>query len=77
MSVFQYRDCVGFHDSVSGPRQNANTVAIFTQRTPEEREEFMWLRKKPLVEDGKEPRDIAPVVVRTLMVARSTEAHLQ
>jgi len=29
----------------------------------------MWLRKKPLVEDGKEPRDIAPIVARTLMVA--------
>ena len=37
----------------------------------------MWLRKKPLVEDGKEPRDIAPIVARTLMGARSTEAHLQ
>jgi 3-oxoadipate enol-lactonase len=55
----------------------SGTRASFTQRTPEEREEFMRLRKKPLVEDGKEPRDIAPIVARTLMGARSTEAHLQ
>jgi 3-oxoadipate enol-lactonase len=33
------------------------------------------LRKKPLVEEGKEPRDIAPTVARSLMGKRSTDAH--
>jgi 3-oxoadipate enol-lactonase len=34
--------------------------------TPAQREEFVRLRKQPLVE-GKEPKDIAPVVARTLV----------
>lgn len=55
----------------------SGTRASFTQRTPEEREEFVRLRKKPLVEDGKEPKDIAPIVARTLMGKRSTDAHFQ
>ena len=55
----------------------SGTRVSFTQRTPEEREEFIRLRKKPLVEDDKEPRDIAPIVARALMGARATEAHLQ
>jgi 3-oxoadipate enol-lactonase len=34
--------------------------------TPEQRAEFIRLRKEPLV-NGKEPKDIAPVVARTLL----------
>lgn len=53
----------------------SGTRASFTQRTPEQRETFVRLRKKPLVEDGKEPRDIAPTVAKTLMGRRATDAH--
>lgn len=53
----------------------SGTRASFAQRTEEEREEFLRLRKKPLIEDGKEPRDIAPTVARSLMGIRSTPAH--
>jgi 3-oxoadipate enol-lactonase len=45
--------------------------------TPEKREEFVRLRKKPLVEDGKEPIDIAPTVARTLLGPKASEAHFQ
>ena len=51
--------------------------ASFAQRTPAERDEFVRLRKVPLVEEGKEPADIAPTVARTLMGRGSTEAHFQ
>ena len=53
----------------------SGTRASFAQRTDAEREEFLRLRKKPLVEDGKEPRDIAPTVARSLMGRRSTSTH--
>lgn len=53
----------------------SGTRASFAQRTEEERETFLRLRKKPLVEDGKTPADIAPTVARTLMGSRSTEVH--
>lgn len=53
----------------------SGTRASFAQRTQEERETFVRLRKKPLVEDGKEPRDIAPLVAKTLMGKRATDAH--
>jgi 3-oxoadipate enol-lactonase len=53
----------------------SGTRASFAQRSPTEREEFLKLRKKPLVEEGKEPADIAPGVAKTLMGRRSTEAH--
>ncbi|MDD9903441.1 MAG: alpha/beta fold hydrolase [Rhodospirillaceae bacterium] len=53
----------------------SGTRASFAQRTAAEREAFLRLRKKPLVEEGKEPRDIAPTVARSLMGKRSTGAH--
>ena len=53
----------------------SGTRSSFAQRTPKERDEFVRLRKKPLLEDGKEPIDIAPIVARTLMGRRSTEVH--
>ena len=55
----------------------SGTRASFAQRTEAERDEFVRLRKKPLVEDGKEPADIAPIVAKTLMGRRSTDAHFQ
>lgn len=55
----------------------SGTRPSFVQRSDEEREEFLRLRKKPLVEEGKEPRDIAPTVARSLMGKRSTDAHFQ
>ncbi|MFN0299286.1 MAG: alpha/beta fold hydrolase [Burkholderiales bacterium] len=44
--------------------------------TPEKRAEFVRLRKQPLVE-GKEPKDIAPIVARTLMSPKSSPEALQ
>jgi len=41
--------------------------------TPEERAEFVRLRKEPLV-SGKEPRDIAPAVAATLIGPRAPRA---
>jgi 3-oxoadipate enol-lactonase len=41
--------------------------------TPEKRAEFIRLRKEPL-EQGKEPKDIAPVVARTLIGPKSPPA---
>lgn len=49
----------------------------FQRFTPAEREKFLSLRLKPLVEDGKEPRDIAPTVARTLCGPNATEAQYQ
>ena len=53
----------------------SGTRSSFAQRTPEERDEFVRLRKRPLVDDRKEPADIAKKVARTLMGRRSTETH--
>jgi 3-oxoadipate enol-lactonase len=44
--------------------------------TPAKRAEFVRLRKQPLIE-GKEPKDIAPNVARTLMSPKSSPAALQ
>jgi len=55
----------------------SGTRASFAQRTEAERDEFVRLRQKPLVEDGKEPADIAPIVAKTLMGRRSTDDHFQ
>jgi 3-oxoadipate enol-lactonase len=55
-------------------------VASFTgfQRfTEAERDKFLSLRLKPLVEEGKEPRDIAPSVARSLCGPHATEAQIQ
>jgi 3-oxoadipate enol-lactonase len=44
--------------------------------TPEAREKFIRLRKQPLL-DGKEPRDIAPTIAKTLVSSCAEPAHLQ
>ncbi len=45
--------------------------------TKEQREKFIASRRKPLVEDGREPRDIAPLVAPTLLSRNATPAALQ
>jgi 3-oxoadipate enol-lactonase len=55
-------------------------VASFTgfqNFTEADRQKFLSLRLKPLVEDGKEPRDIAPIVARTLCSPNATEEQYQ
>ena len=42
-----------------------------------DRQKFLSLRLKPLIEEGKEPRDIAPVVARTLCSPNATEEQYQ
>lgn len=42
-----------------------------------DRQKFLALRLKPLVEEGKEPRHIAPVVARTLSSPNATEEQYQ
>lgn len=49
------------------------TFAGFQKFSPEERKRFVDLRRKPLVEEGKEPKDIAPVVAKTLIGPDATE----
>jgi len=49
------------------------THAGFGNFTPEEQEKFVALRLKPLAEEGKEPRDIAPVVAASLRGPDATE----
>ncbi len=53
------------------------TFAGFANFTSEERQRFVDLRKKPLVEEGKEPKDIAPVVARTLIGPEASEDKFQ
>ncbi|MFY0613926.1 MAG: alpha/beta fold hydrolase [Hyphomicrobiaceae bacterium] len=43
------------------------TFAGFRSFSSQERQRFIDLRKKPLVEEGKEPKDIAPIVAKTLI----------
>lgn len=43
------------------------TFSGFDNFTMEEKQRFIDLRKKPLVEEGKEPKDIAPIVAKTLI----------
>lgn len=53
-----------------------DTFAGYDQSfTPAAREKFIELRRKPLLE-GKEPRDIAPTVARTLVSSRASPAHI-
>jgi 3-oxoadipate enol-lactonase len=64
------------------PRHVASMTIVasftgFQNFDPAERERFLSLRLKPLVEEGKEPRDIAPVVARTLCSPNATEAQYQ
>ena len=44
--------------------------------TPEARETFLRLRKQPLL-DGKAPRDIAPMIAKTLVSTCAQPAHVQ
>ena len=53
------------------------THSGFQDFTPEERQRFVDLRLKPLVEDGKEPADIAPIVAQSLVGPFATEAQYQ
>ncbi|HJM49859.1 MAG TPA: alpha/beta fold hydrolase [Alphaproteobacteria bacterium] len=51
------------------------THSSFQDFTPEERQRFIDLRRKPLVEEGKQPADIAPLVARSLLGPFATEAQ--
>jgi len=53
------------------------TFAGFRNFSSEERQRFINLRKKPLVEEGKEPKDIAPVVAKTLIGPSAAEDKFQ
>ncbi len=53
-------------DTSAGAKEN---------QAPEKVEEFLRLRKKPLVEDGLTPRDIAPNLVQTLIGPNATDAQ--
>jgi len=50
------------------------TFTGFKHFSEAERRQFVELRRRPLLE-GKEPKDIAPVVARTLAGPRATEAQ--
>jgi 3-oxoadipate enol-lactonase len=51
------------------------TFSGFKKLNSEERARFVALRLKPLVEDGKEPKDIAPIVAKTLIGPGADEKH--
>lgn len=53
------------------------TFTGFANFSEADRKRFVDLRKKPLVEEGKEPKDIAPVVARTLVGPHATEEQYQ
>lgn len=53
------------------------TFSGFKRLNKEEQERFVRLRLKPLVEDGKEPKDIAPVVAKTLIGPDADPKHFQ
>ena len=53
------------------------TFAGQSNFSPAERERFVALRLKPLAEEGKEPKDIAPVVASTLRGPDATEAQYE
>lgn len=44
--------------------------------TPEKREQFVRLRKQPLLE-GKTPREMAPAVAKTLLGPNASDAHFE
>lgn len=48
------------------------TFSGFQNFTMEEKQAFIDIRRKPLVEEGKETRDIAPVVAKTLAGPHAT-----
>ena len=53
------------------------TFAGFKRLSEPERQRFVELRLKPLKEGGKEPKDIAPVVAKTLIGPNAPEVHYQ
>jgi 3-oxoadipate enol-lactonase len=53
------------------------TFTGFNNFTDAEKQKFIDLRLKPLVEEGKDVMDIAPVVARTLVGPNATEAQYQ
>ena len=69
-----------FHALYSERIATLTLVATFAGQSnfsPAERERFVALRLKPLAEEGKEPKDIAPVVASTLRGPDATEAQYQ
>ena len=64
------------------PQQVATLTIVasftgFQNFSEADRQKFLNLRLKPLVEEGKEPRDIAPTVARTLCSPNATEEQYQ
>ena len=53
------------------------TFSGFKRLSEPERERFLALRLKPLVEEGKEPKDISPVVAKTLIGPNAAPEHYQ
>jgi 3-oxoadipate enol-lactonase len=53
-----------------------STFTGFQKFSEEDRKKFVELRKKPLVE-GKEPKDIAPVVAKTLVGPNATQEQYE
>jgi 3-oxoadipate enol-lactonase len=55
----------------------ADTHASFKDFPPETQRSFVSRRLKPLVEEGKSPAEIAPLVARSLMGPNASEAMVQ
>ncbi len=55
----------------------AASFSAFEKFSEADRQKFLALRLKPLVDEGKEPRDIAPSIARTLASPNATEAQYQ
>ena len=53
------------------------TFSGFQNFTETEKQRFVDLRRKPLVEEGKEPADIAPIVAKTLVGPHASEQQYQ
>ncbi len=53
------------------------THSGFSDFSAEERQRFVELRRKPLVEEGKEPSDIAPTVAKSLIGPHATQAQYE
>lgn len=69
-----------FHALYPQHAASLTIVASFTgfqNFSDADRQKFLALRLKPLVEEGKEPRDIAPVVAKTLCSPNATEEQYQ
>ncbi len=54
-----------------------STFSGFNNFTDAEKQHFIDIRRRPLVEEGKEPKDIAPVVAKTLIGPDATEEQFQ